>query len=220
MWVFLLLASCWELEKDNTFVNNETTFEDMKDDFLGTKKILALWDSLTAWYWVDISENYPSKLSKILEENGYSYEIVNAWVSGDTSENLLERADWYLEEDPDILLLVIWWNDWLQKRSTQVMKENILEIIDMFHNWETKIVLWWMQIPPNLGLTYSREFNRVYEQIAQEENDIYLHKDFLQWVAWYARYNLQDKIHPNREWYDIIVENLYEFLVDEDIVKK
>ncbi len=217
----LVLASCLPVsDKDNRLTSNSTTLEDMKDDFLGTQKILALWDSLTAWYWVEQSDNYPSKLEKLLEEEGYNYEVINAWVSGDTSADALARAELYVEQDPDIVLLVIWGNDGLRSKSVEDMKKNIIEIIDMFDDGERKIVLGWMQIPINLWLSYSSSFKKAYKEIAKERKSVYRLESFLEWVGGYARYNLSDRIHPNPDGYDIIVANMYGFLKDEKIIEK
>jgi len=94
--------------------------------------ILALWDSITYWYKVDIDKPYPIQLENKLRENSYNYSIKNYWVSWDESDDLLARIDEILENniEADIAILTIWWNDWLKKRSTSEMKENILEIIE------------------------------------------------------------------------------------------
>ena len=149
--------------------------------------ILALWDSLTAWYWVEELDNYPSKLQKILNEKWYNYEVINAWVSGDTSENVLSRASLYLEKDPKIVLLVVWWNDWLRWLSTEDLKKNIISIIKTFPN--SKIVLWWMDIPANLGIFYRSDFKKVYSEIAKENKDIHFIEFF-----WEKQANIATKL--------------------------
>lgn len=185
-----------------------------------SKTILALWDSLTAWYWVSEEENYPYKLWKKLEENWYNYKIINAWISWDTSEDLKLRAANYIDENPEILLLVIWWNDWLRRLDTENMKKNISEIIEIFEkNW-TKIVLWWIEIPANFWVNYRNNFINVYKEIAKEKEKIYFLESFLGEVAGNRNLNLDDLIHPNPSWYDIIVENLYDFLIKNKLLRK
>lgn len=185
-----------------------------------TKTILALGDSLTAWFWVPEEDNYPSQLSELLVAQWYNYAIENAGVSWDTSQDLLERAPSYLDHNPDIVLLVIWGNDGLRSLDTENMKENILEIIDLYDDGERKIVLGGMQIPIHFWLWYSQKFKAVYKDISKERKNIYFMKHFLEDVSWYAQYNLADKIHPNKAGYDIIVTNVYDFLQDEDIISK
>lgn len=208
-----LLGFLFSCTNDDILIKNEENWETKQKQV-----ILALWDSLTAWYWVEESENYPSKLQKTLDESGYNYEVVNAWVSWDTSSNLLSRASLYLEKEPQIVILVIWGNDGLRWLSTVDLKQNILQIIDTFP--KSKIVLWGMDIPANLWIAYRNEFKRIYKEIASERKDIYFLEYFLEWVAGKSQYNISDMIHPNSDWYDIIVNNMIDFLEENKIVEK
>lgn len=200
--------------------SNDENIEVKSENINNTKKevILSLWDSLTAWYWVWEDENYPYKLQNILDENWYNYEVINAWVSWDTSANVLSRASLYLEKNPKIVIIVVWWNDWLRWISTTDLKENILGIIDIFP--KSKIVLWWMDIPVNLWIKYRQDFRNVYTEIANEKKDIFFIEFFLDWVAWKTSLNIDDMIHPNSAWYDIIVKNLFKFLQEKEIITK
>lgn len=200
-----LLGILFSCSSDDILIKNEENLESKQKQV-----ILALWDSLTAWYWVAESENYPSKLQKTLDEAGYNYEVLNAWVSGDTSANVLSRASLYLEKNPEIVILVVWWNDWLRWLSTSDLKQNILQIIDTFPN--SKVVLWWMDIPANLWIAYRNEFKKIYKEIASERKEIYFLEYFLTSVAGKSQYNISDMIHPNSSGYDIIVWKLFYFL--------
>lgn len=176
------------------------------------KIILTLWDSLTAWLWVEEKDNYPSKLEKKLKEKWLKYKVINGWVSWDTSENLKSRAELYTEPKPDILILVIWWNDGLRWLNLPPLKQNILDIIDIYDSLWTKIILWWMDVPSNLWENYKNNFKNLYVEISTERKDIYFLDFFLKWVAWIKELNNDDQIHPNSKWYDIIVNNLIEFM--------
>lgn len=216
LWVLcIVLVSC--SRTDETSMSQEDTSS--HSQISQKQVILALWDSLTAWYGLQISESYPSKLENILQENEYNYRVINAGVSGDTSQNLLQRAELYTNQNPDIVLLVIGWNDGLRGLSTQDLKRNIQTVIDMY-KLESKIVLWGMEIPANLWWSYTKSFKDVYFQLAQENPDIYFLESFLKDVGWVPRLNQSDRIHPTSEWYDIIVANLYEFLEKRNIIEK
>lgn len=181
--------------------------------------ILALWDSLTAGYNLDISDSYPAQLENKLQENNYNYKIINAGVSWDTSQNLLDRIDLYSDTKSDIYLLTIWWNDALRRMSVENLKNNIQTIIDTIYqqNPDAKVVLSGMQIPINYWLNYSKNFKEIYESLA-EENDVYFYEFFLEDVAQKSDLNLSDGIHPNAKGYEIIAQNLYNFLEDEKII--
>lgn len=208
-----ILFSCntWDTKQEETIEVNEKI----------QRNIIALWDSLTAWYNLDISESYPSQLEVLLKENWYNYDIINAWVSWDTSKNLLDRIGLYDEKKADIYLLNIWWNDWLRRQSIDDMKENISLVIKHLKeiNPESKIVLFGMQIPINLWLNYSLDFKNSFEEIADGE-DVYFYEFFLEWVAKDVKLNLSDSIHPNKQWYEIIAKNIYTFLEKKNLINK
>lgn len=183
------------------------------------KIILAIWDSITAWYNLKLEDSYPKQLEKKLAENNYNYKVINAWVSWDTSENLLERIDLYLSEDdlPEIALIVIWWNDWLRWMSLDELEWNIKEIVTKLKKKNIKVVIGWMKIPANLWFNYSRNFSKLFKKIAKDEW-VFLIDFFLEWVASIRELNLSDRIHPNEKWYKIISDNVYEYLIDNDII--
>ena len=208
--ITFLLFSC---SKNNIVSDNQNVWKVQEKQV-----ILALWDSLTAWNWVDENQNYPSKLQEKLDENWYNYEVINAWVSWDTSQNLKSRVWLYLDKKPKIVILVIWWNDWLRGLGVTDLKNNILDIINTFK--ESKIVLWWMDLPLNLWPKYREEFKNVYIEIAKERPDIYFLKYFLEWVGWNPDLNNEDMIHPNSKWYDIIIKNLFDFMEKNKVVSK
>ncbi len=214
LWFFLMSCSS---TNETSLIQNSNINDDQS--MQSQKTILALWDSLTAWYWLEISESYPNKLENILSQNWYNYKVINAWVSGDTSKNLLDRANLYLDQNPDIVLLVIWWNDGLRWQSIDELKANIQSIIDLYKS-DTQIVLWGVEIPANFWLSYTREFKKIYFDISKANKDIYFLESFLKDVGWVPSLNQADRIHPTSEWYDIIVKNMYEFLQDEDIIQK
>jgi len=152
-------------------------------------------------------------------QNWYNYTVVNAGISGHTSWQTLARLWNY--DTPDILILQIWWNDGLQNKSLIEMKQNLNSIIDYYKEKDVEIVLSAIPIPPIHGFKYSREFKNVYSEIAKERKwEIYFYDGFLDGVWWVSKYNQSDKIHPTSEWYRIITDNLYDFLLDEDIISK
>src|ERR1051326_4280756 len=67
------------------------------------RRIVFLGDSLTAGYGLAKAESVPSLIQARLDATGYSYEVVNAGVSGDTSAGGLSRLDWSLDGDVALL---------------------------------------------------------------------------------------------------------------------
>ena len=77
-----------------------------------------------------------------------------------------------------------------------------------------------MQVPNNLWEKYSLDFKKVYEEIASENKNIYFYSFFLDKVALNPELTISDNIHPNSKWYDIIVKNLYDFILKNNILTK
>lgn len=185
-----------------------------------TKTILAVGDSLTAGYGLPVSDSYPSQLETRLREMGYRYSVQNAGVSGDTSAGLLSRMDWLLEWDaPALAILCIGGNDAFQWKETRDIEKNIRSIIEKIKAKKIPILLAGMQAPRNLGNEYGKQYEAIFPRLATEY-DLVLMPFLLEWVALQSALNQADRIHPNREGYTIVVDNLMKILEDEKLIVK
>lgn len=203
--LILTLVSC----SSNEIENNKSEEVTEKN-----YKILALWDSLTAWYNLDISESYPYQLEKLLNNNKTKYEVINAWVSWDTSKNIISRLNLYTESY-DIVLLNIGWNDWLRSLSLTELKSNIITTIEKFP--DSKVVLFTIDLPGNYWFLYRNKLKKVYEEVVKEK-DVYNYWLFFEWLD-YNKHFLNDWLHPNSKWYSIIAENIYSYLLKNNLIK-
>ena len=176
------------------------------------KTIVALGDSLTAGYGVDLSESYPALLEQKLQGNGYQYTVVNAGVSGETSSGTLARVEWILTQNPEIVIVETGANDGLRGVTVNLLEENLLEIVRILHENNVAVLLAGMKMVWNLGPAYVLQFNEVYPNIA-EEKDVELMPFFLEGVATKSNLNIEDGIHPNSAGYKVIVENIYPYVV-------
>lgn len=174
--------------------------------------IVALGDSLTAGYGVDLSESYPAVLEKMLRKNGYKYKVINAGVSGETSSGTLSRVEWIMTQNPDIVIVETGANDGFRGVPVTLVKKNLIEIVTILQKKNVRVLLAGMKMVWNLGPDYVLQFNEIYPQLA-EEKDIELMPFFLEDVAIRDNLNLEDGIHPNSEGYEIIVDNLYPHVV-------
>src|SRR6187397_3112997 len=62
-------------------------------DDTGHPKIVFLGDSLSAGYGLLELQAYPALIQDKLKEDGYEWDVVNAGISGDTSDAGLQRVD-------------------------------------------------------------------------------------------------------------------------------
>lgn len=178
-----------------------------KEPTLGTVTIVAFGDSLTAGYGLPISESYPAQLEVALKAKGLKAQVINSGVSGETTRGNLERAEFIRSQNPDIVLLGIGGNDALRALPVEETRKNITQTVEVLKSGENPpvVILLTMQSPLNAGLSYKREFDAMYEEIAAEEKIISL--PFLTNEVFLKQENkLSDGIHLNRVGYGMVVE--------------
>jgi acyl-CoA thioesterase-1 len=169
--------------------------------------IIAFGDSLTAGYGLPLSESYPAQLEQVLRNKGYKVTVINSGVSGETTRGNLERATFIRSQNPDIVLLGIGGNDALRVLPLDETRNNMQSTIDILKSGDNPpiIMLLGMQAPLNSGLQYKRQFDALYESLAEDNNltlipfitkDIFLDSDN----------KLADGIHYNQTGYQKVIE--------------
>jgi len=175
-------------------------------------KIVALGDSLTAGLGLLETQSYPSLLQQELDRAGYSFEVVNAGVSGDTSAAGLARLDWALQDgNVKILILELGANDGLRGLPADQMKANLGAIIQRAQQRGISVLLLGMEAPPNYGAEYARSFRQVYRDLASQYH-VSLVPFMLDRVAGRADLNQADGIHPNIEGTQIVATTVWHTL--------
>lgn len=174
--------------------------------------IVAAGDSLTAGFGVREEESYPAQLGRRLQAAGLDYRVVNAGASGETSSGLLSRLEWLLTMKPAIVIVATGANDGLRGIDPALTKANIKEIIARLKGRGVTVLLTGMRMVENLGPQYTEAFNRIYPELAQESNVLFV-PFLLEGVAADPALNLVDGIHPNGKGYRAVVENLYPSLL-------
>src|SRR5712671_4985265 len=76
--------------------------------------IVALGDSLTSGRGIGAAMAYPAVLQARLDADGFSYRVVNAGVSGDTTARALRRYKATLDGPVKILIVALGANDGLR----------------------------------------------------------------------------------------------------------
>ena len=177
------------------------------------KSILFFGDSITAGYGVDQGEAFPAIIQNKIDSLGLSFTVINAGLSGETSAGGARRIDWVLQRKPDIMILELGGNDGLRGIDLTSTKENLQTIIDKTQAKypETIIILAGMQVPPNLGIEYTKEFRTLYPDLA-EENDLMLIPFILERVGGLEKYNQPDQIHPNAAGHKLVAQTVWETL--------
>jgi acyl-CoA thioesterase I len=177
------------------------------------KTILFLGDSITAGYGVDPSEAYPAIIKDKIEAEGWSFKVINAGVSGDTSAGGLSRLDWLLRNRIDVMILELGANDGLRGLAVETIRTNLQAIIDRTrHRYpQVKIIIAGMKMPPNWGDAYSRQFERIFSELAKK-NKATLVPFVLEGVGGVSKLNQPDAIHPTAEGHKRVAANVWKAL--------
>jgi acyl-CoA thioesterase-1 len=173
--------------------------------------IIAFGDSLTAGRGVDPAQNYPSKLQAKIDASGYSYRVLNAGVSGETSAQGLSRVRALSKLHPAIVIVELGANDGLRGLPVVSTQRNLAAIITQFQAAGAKIILAGMEMPPNYGPQYTNAFRNVFRSLAREYGAALI-PFFLEGVGGHPDLNQDDGIHPTARGYDIVVENVWKVL--------
>src|SRR5215213_1398743 len=159
-------------------------------------KIVAFGDSLTAGYGLAPQESYPALLQKMLDADGFRYEVVNAGESGGTSAGGVRRIDWALDAGGvRFLILELGANDFLRGQPVAETKKNLDEIIRKARARGVEVLLAGMLTTTEFGRDYEAEIRDAYRSLA-DEYEVTLVPFFLEGVAGIDRLNQEDRIHP------------------------
>jgi acyl-CoA thioesterase-1 len=174
--------------------------------------IVAFGDSLTAGLGVAPDQNYPAKLQRRLEAEGYQYQVRNEGVSGETSAQGLERTPLIREMRPAVVILEFGANDGLRGIPVEVTRQNLDRIMQQFVADGTGIVLAGMEVPPNYGAAYTSAFRSIFPELSSKHRAALI-PFFLAGVGGVQDLNQEDGIHPTPRGYDLVVENVWKALV-------
>ena len=176
--------------------------------------VLVFGDSLSAGYGLDLDRSWTALLQDRLDEQGYEHKVVNASISGDTTEGGATRIDAALAKfSPALLILELGGNDGLRGIPLQRMKTNLLNIIEKSQCSGAKVVILGIRIPTNYGPRYTQAFEKVYRDIATQTDTPWI-EFFMENVALNPALMQEDGIHPNAQAQSILLDNAWPVIAE------
>ena len=171
--------------------------------------IVVLGDSLSAGYGIKIQQGWVSLLGQRLASEGYGYRVVNASVSGETTQGGLARLPRALEtHKPAIVIVELGGNDGLRGLPLATSRANLARIIELSRAARARVLLLGMIIPPNYGPRYGDEFREMFASLAGKYSVAFV-PFFLDQVALDPQLMQGDGIHPNASGQPKMLENLW-----------
>lgn len=177
--------------------------------------LLVFGDSLSAAYGIPEESGWVNLLQQKLAKSGFTVEVVNASVSGETSTGGLARLPAALEaHNPDLVILELGGNDGLRGLPIRLLKQNLQSMIDLITSAGAKVVLTGIQIPPNYGPRYTEPFFEIYAELAGE-NSLALVPFLIDGIPQQPQLMQNDGIHPKAEAQGMILTNVWRVLEPE-----
>lgn len=176
--------------------------------------VLVFGDSLSAGYGIDTDQSWTALLQDRLEAQGYEHRVVNASISGETTEGGAARIGAALERfAPALVVLELGGNDGLRGFPPSRMRDNLGTIIEKSKAAGAEVVLLGIRIPLNYGPRYTREFEGVFREVAAEHQIPWI-DFFMDGVALNEELMLSDGIHPNAAAQPILLDNAWPVIAE------
>lgn len=173
--------------------------------------IVAFGDSLTSGPGLRPDEAYPALLQKKITGEGRDYRVVNAGVTGDTTNEALHRFDEALVPGAEIIILAIGGNDALRRVPVATVERNIATMIERAQTRGIHVLLCQMEAPPLGGLSYTIEFHRIFTRLS-DRYKVPLVPFFLLGIVGNDDLDLDDTLHPNAAGHKVIADTIWPHL--------
>ena len=169
------------------------------------QKILVWGDSLSAAYGIPKEKGW---VNLMRQELGDEFEITNGSISGETTRGGLTRLPSALKKTaPDYLILELGANDGLRGLPPSVTKNNLSKIIEKAKKADAKVILLGMKIPPNYGIAYSKQFEAIFNDLAEKYQLPFI-PFFLENIVEDLKLLQEDELHPTAEAQPLILEKI------------
>ncbi len=171
--------------------------------------ILIYGDSISAAYGIQREQGWVALLQWRLDQQQRPWRVVNASISGETTNGGLARLPTALAaHDPDLLVIELGGNDGLRGYPIEEIKRNLGQMIQLADPTSRRLLLVPMQIPPNYGHRYTEAFKALFAEVA-DAHDVPLAESFIDAVALQPGLMQADGIHPTAKAQPLLLDALW-----------
>lgn len=171
--------------------------------------LLVVGDSISAGYGLAKGQVWVDALAKKLADDGYKYRVVNASISGDTTAGGRARLPALLaQHKPAIVIIELGGNDALRGGRLATSRDNLDAMVTAALGAGAKVLLVGMEIPPNYGPAYAREFREMFTGVAAARK-VPLVPAFFEGFGEDLSLFQPDRIHPTAEAQARLLANVW-----------
>ena len=155
-----------------------------------------------------LQEGWVALMESELQQNHAKISVINASISGDTTQGGLTRLPNLLtEHQPTLTIIELGGNDGLRGTPIRIIKNNLKQMTLLAQGANSKVLLLGMQIPPNYGHRYTEMFRTLYTELATELK-VPLVPFLLDGVAEHKELMQADGIHPTAQAQPIMLKHV------------
>ena len=167
--------------------------------------ILAFGDSLTYGKGVEEEQSYPSVLAQLSNR-----EVINAGLSGETTQQGLARLAEVLEENqPNLMILREGGNDILRNHNLNNTKQNLASMVEIAQSFGVQVVL--------IGVPEKKLFSnsaKIFPELA-EQYGLVFDGELIASLLRSPKYK-SDSVHFNELGYEKMAQLIFERLKSEE----
>ncbi len=165
----------------------------------GQCSLLILGDSLSSGFGLKSGTSWVDLLDARLKKASPQWKVINASISGDTTQNGLRRLQPALvRHRPQAVLIELGGNDALRGTPPANIRQNLTSMVRQARAAGAWVALLEAPILPNYGKAYAEAISKVYGEVAQQEK-ITLVPCFVCGVGVDPKLMQDDRIHPNEK---------------------
>ncbi len=177
----------------------------------GAQTVVCFGDSLTFGTGASPGHSYPDFLRQDLLDAGYHITLISQGVAGDTTKDGLGRFNAVLRARPSVVVLELGANDGLRGQPVDGIAHNLSTMIEAMQRQHIRVLLAGIDLPPNLGPDYVKQFDSMYPALAAKYR-LPLIPFLLQGVYGVEGMMSQDYLHPNGQGYERVARNVLSYL--------
>ena len=161
--------------------------------------LLIVGDSLSSGYGLAPGQSWVDRLGARLKKRAPDWHVVNASISGDTTQNGLQRLQPALDrQHPQGVLIELGGNDAMRGTPPEAIRQNLVTLIRQARAGGAWVVLLEAPVLPNYGKPYAEAVAKLYVDVAREEKIVRV-PCFVCGVGVVPGMMQGDGIHPNEK---------------------
>ena len=174
--------------------------------------LLIVGDSLSSGYGLAPGQSWVDRLGARLKKRAPDWHVVNASISGDTTQNGLQRLQPALDrQNPQGVLIELGGNDAMRGTPPEAIRQNLVTLIRQARAGGAWVVLLEAPVLPNYGKPYAEAVAKLYVDVAREERIVRV-PCFVCGVGVVPGMMQADGIHPNEKAQGWVLDAVWPYI--------